>query len=85
MTPDVCGECGAHCVAVEYKKGETPLAGGRTKHVACISCDDLLNGQIEVVYGKSGGRGRGGRSGRGGRGSRKAPSEHDQKMSFRDF
>ena len=91
VTRDVCGECGARCLAVDFHKDKTPLAGGKTKHVACISCDDLLNGQIEVAYGKSsgggrGGRGRGrGRGGRGGRGGRKPMNEHDQKMSFRDF
>ena len=71
---------------MDYHKDKTPLAGGKTRHVACISCDDLLNGQIEVVYGKGGG-GRGGRGGRGGGrgGGRKPATEHDQKMSFRDF
>ena len=77
---------------VDYHKDKTPLAGGKTRHVACISCDDLLNGSIQVVYGKGGGGGgRGGRGGRGGKGGgggrTKDPAitAHQEKMSFKDF
>ena len=85
---DMCGACGARCPTVIYHKDRTPLAGGETTHVACLACDDLLNSSIELARGRSGGRGdRGGRGGRGrGRGrGRKPPSDHDQKMSFKDF
>jgi len=84
---DVCGACGARCPTVIYHKDRTPLAGGETAHVACLACDDLLNSSIELARGRGAARG-GGRGGRGGRGrgrGRKPPSDHDQKMSFKDF
>ena len=55
-----CGGCGGPCVEVTYKREKTPLAGGETRHVACVACDDLLRSQITLSRGRGGGgRGRG--------------------------
>ena len=81
---DVCGACGARCPTVIYHKARTPLRG-ETAHVRA-SCDDLLNPSIELAReGVARGGGRGGRGGRGRGRGRKPPSDHDQKMSFKDF
>ena len=66
-TRSTCGECAARCVEVRFHESETPLAGGETKLVACVACDDLLLRDAALARvprrGAGGGRGRG----RGGR------------------
>jgi DNA topoisomerase-3 len=44
-----CGGCGHRCVEVKYDEETTPLAGGETRHVACVACEDLLHHQSVLV------------------------------------
>lgn len=66
-TRSTCGGCAARCVEVRFHESETPLAGGETRLVACVACDDLLLRDAALARvprrGAGGGRGRG----RGGR------------------
>ena len=66
---------GCHLIAIEFKAGESPLEGGKTKYNSCFPSDEVLQGLVRVHHGseqlKASGRGRGGRGGRGrGRGGR---------------
>ena len=66
---------GCHLMAIEFKAGESPFEGGKTKYTSCFSSDEVLQGLVRVHHGseqlKASGRGCGGRGGRGrGRGGR---------------
>lgn len=71
---------GCHMMKVIFKEGESPLAGGATKHICCFSADSVMQEASRVFHGSErtkaaglGGRGRG-RGGRGrgrGRGRRR--------------
>ncbi|PRW60157.1 DNA topoisomerase 3-beta isoform X1 [Chlorella sorokiniana] len=63
LAPDSCEECGSTLLALDWKKGQSPLAGGDTQHTGCVVCDPLLTQLCEVKHGRAfvrrGGRGRG--------------------------
>ena len=63
-----CGGCGARCVEVRFDEEKTPLAGGETRLVACVACEDLLRRDAVLLRVPARGADDGGRGGRGGRG-----------------
>lgn len=86
----LCEECGSKLMELEWKKGCSPLPGGKTGLLACVVCDEVAWPLCTVKHGRAfvarrGGRGRGrGRRGRG-RGRGRARKSEDPLMSFREF
>ena len=64
-TRHACGGCGARCVEVRFDEEKTPLAGGETRLVACVACEDLLRRDAVLLRVPARGADDGGRGGRG--------------------
>eukprot|EP00884_Botryococcus_braunii_P010708 jgi/Botrbrau1/19639/Bobra.0003s0009.1 len=90
VSREICEECEANLLALEWRKGHSPLPEGQTAKTGCLQCDELLIKLSDVKHGKSivkRGRGRGrGRGGRArGRGRGRGRKKEDPLMSFHAF
>ncbi|KAL1507735.1 hypothetical protein AB1Y20_007348 [Prymnesium parvum] len=83
-------ETGCHYIEVDFRQGESPLDGDKTKHVGLIYSDPLLTEMTHFTHGserlagKGRGKGKGRGRGRGGKGRGRA-SRIDPKMTFDGF
>jgi DNA topoisomerase-3 len=57
-------DCGSQLLALDWKKGHSPLEGGATQRSGCVVCDEALAALCEIKHAKAFVK----RAGRGGRG-----------------
>lgn len=84
---DLCRDCGAALLDLNWKKGHSLLSGGQEARRGCVACEDDLVALCEVKHGRAfvkrgGSRGRGRGRGRRGRGR---GQKIDPLMSFHAF
>ncbi|XP_061166711.1 DNA topoisomerase 3-beta-1-like [Saccostrea echinata] len=90
VSEEICDDCGAHIVDVDFNKDKTPLPSKETKHSGCVFCDSILKNLVEKHHaimrrrrpGGGRGRGRGGRGRGRGRGRPKPKDKMAQLAAY---